>query len=45
MKKKIALITGMTGKAKKILKWKPKITIDELIKEMVEAELKKLKYS
>ncbi|MDA9650341.1 GDP-mannose 4,6-dehydratase [Candidatus Pelagibacter sp.] len=33
-------LIGNTSKAKKIFKWKPKIKIDELIKEMLESDLK-----
>ena len=40
----VDILIGNANKAKKILKWKPKITINELIKDMVEADLKKLKY-
>ena len=39
----VDILIGNANKAKKILKWKPKITINELIKEMVEDDLKKLK--
>ena len=39
----VDILIGNANKAKKILKWKPKITINELIKDMVEADLKKLK--
>ena len=33
-------LIGNTSKAKKTFKWKPKIKIDELIKEMLESDLK-----
>jgi GDPmannose 4,6-dehydratase len=35
-------LTGNSAKAKKVLKWEPKISFEELIKEMTEAELKRL---
>ena len=34
-------LLGDSSKARKILKWKPKTNIKELVKEMVNAELKK----
>ena len=34
-------LVGNYSKAKKILKWKPKTNIKELVKEMVNSELKK----
>ena len=34
-------LLGDASKARKILKWKPKTNIKELVKEMVNAELKK----
>ena len=40
----VDILIGNANKAKRILKWKPKITIDELIKDMVDFDLKKLKY-
>jgi|TARA_B110000027_G_scaffold59623_1_gene64236 GDPmannose 4,6-dehydratase len=40
----VDILIGNANKAKRILKWKPKITINELVKEMVDADLKKLKY-
>jgi len=40
----VDILIGNANKAKRILNWKPKISINELIKEMVEADLKKLKY-
>ena len=33
-------LIGNSTKAKKLLKWKPKIKIDDLIKEMLESDLK-----
>ena len=33
-------LIGDTSKAKKIFKWKPKISIDELIREMLESDIK-----
>jgi GDP-D-mannose dehydratase len=38
-------LLGDYRKAKKILKWKPKINIKQLAKEMVENELKELRLS
>jgi GDPmannose 4,6-dehydratase len=35
-------LTGNSAKAKKVLKWEPKISFEELIKEMTDAELKRL---
>ena len=35
-------LLGSAKKAKKILKWEPKIKIDELVKEMVDRDLKEL---
>ena len=35
-------LTGNFAKAKKLLQWEPKITFEELIAEMTEAELKRL---
>jgi len=40
----VDILIGNANKAKRILKWKSKITIDELIKDMVDSDLKKLKY-
>jgi len=40
----VDILIGNANKAKRILKWKPKITVDELIKDMVDSDLKKLKY-
>ena len=34
-------LLGDSSKARKILKWKPKTHIKELVKEMVKVELKK----
>ena len=43
LKKRIQIplnnLIGNTSKAKKIFKWKPKIQIDELIKEMLKSDL------
>ena len=33
-------LLGNPSKAKKLLKWKPKVSIEELAKEMVEEDLK-----
>ena len=38
----VDLLLGNGNKAKKILKWKPKINIDALVKEMIDEELKNL---
>jgi len=35
-------LKGDASKAKKILKWKPKISLDQLIKEMVKYENRQL---
>ena len=35
-------LTGDAAKAKRVLKWEPKTTFEELIKEMTEAELERL---
>jgi len=40
----VDILIGNANKAKRILKWKPKINIDALIKDMVDFDLKKLKY-
>lgn len=37
------LLVGDAGKAKKILKWEPKKTFQEMIQEMVEADIQRLK--
>ena len=36
-------LLGNSDKAKRILKWKPKITLDKLISEMIEEEMKLIK--
>ena len=36
-------LLGNSDKAKRILKWKPKITLDNLISEMIEEEMKLIK--
>ena len=36
-------LLGDSSKAKKILKWKPKITFDQLVKEMIDSDLKEQK--
>jgi GDP-D-mannose dehydratase len=36
---KLNNLIGNSSKAKKIFKWKPKISINELIKEMLESDL------
>ena len=36
----VDLLLGDASKAKKKLKWKPKISFNELVKEMVEYDLK-----
>ena len=36
-------LLGNSNKARKELKWKPKISINKLVKEMIESELKLLK--
>ena len=38
----VDVLIGNANKAKKILKWKPKTNIDELIKEMIDTDLKNL---
>ena len=40
----VDILIGNANKAKRILKWRPKINIDALIKDMVDSDLKKLKY-
>ena len=35
----VETLLGDAGKAKKILKWKPKISFDQMIKEMIESDL------
>ena len=35
-------LIGSSKKAKKLLNWKPKISLNNLIKEMVDSELKEL---
>ena len=37
----VETLLGDSSKAKKDLKWKPKININELVKEMVDQELNK----
>jgi GDPmannose 4,6-dehydratase len=37
-------LIGDASKAKKLLKWKPKINIKNLVKEMINSETKKLRY-
>ena len=38
-------LLGNSSKARKKLKWKPKISINQLVKEMVETDFSKLKNS
>ena len=38
-------LLGNSAKARKKLKWKPKISINQLVKEMVESDFSKLKNS
>ena len=41
----VETLLGNPNKAKKILKWKPKITFEKLVKEMVTCDYKNLKQS
>ena len=38
----VDILLGNANKAKKILKWKPKVNIDTLVKEMIDADLKSI---
>ena len=39
----VDLLVGDASKARKILRWKPKISLEQLIKEMVISDLEKVK--
>ena len=41
----VDLLTGDARKARRILKWKPKVLFKDLVKEMVESDLKFVKNS
>jgi len=40
----VDLLIGDANKAKKVLNWEPKITLDELIADMIDADIKRLSY-
>ena len=40
----VDVLLGDSSKARKVLGWKPEITLDEMIREMVDADLERLKH-